>query len=198
VTQNHEVKRMQQEENNSIKHQKVISCWWEYKNIRNFRFSQVSDSVLTCWITKDWRKTILVKFSASPVHRCRSRQIFGGAKDFCQNLPKLARKVFVRLLPTNFLPQGLRRTFVAWRPKNGFVVIFCKRLAPFLPRFSGILPGFSTNQNLGVRLHPASYTTDPVANRDRFLIEGVWRLVVNVFYVMYRAGLRYIRTLISA
>jgi len=30
-------------------------------------------------------------------HRCRSRQILGGAKNFCPNFPKLARKVFVRL-----------------------------------------------------------------------------------------------------
>jgi len=27
----------------------------------------------------------------------------GGAKDICSDLPKLARKLFVRLLPTNFL-----------------------------------------------------------------------------------------------
>ena len=30
-------------------------------------------------------------------HRCRSRQIFRDAKDFCPNFPKLSRKVFVRL-----------------------------------------------------------------------------------------------------
>jgi len=30
---------------------------------------------------------------------------FWGAKDFCPNFPKLSRKVFMRLLPTNFLPQ---------------------------------------------------------------------------------------------
>jgi len=35
-------------------------------------------------------------------HRCRSKQIFGGAKDFCPNFSKLAQKVFVQLLPTVF------------------------------------------------------------------------------------------------
>jgi len=31
---------MQQEEKNSIKEQKLIACWW-YKNIKNFRFSNL-------------------------------------------------------------------------------------------------------------------------------------------------------------
>jgi len=31
--------------------------------------------------------------SGGQTHRCRSRQIFGGAKDFCPNFPKLARKI---------------------------------------------------------------------------------------------------------
>jgi len=32
--------------------------------------------------------------SSTIIRRCRSRQIFGGAKDFCQNCPKLAKKKF--------------------------------------------------------------------------------------------------------
>ena len=97
-------------------------------------------------------------------HRCRSKQIFGGAKDFCLNFPKLARTVVVRLLPKNFLPQRLLRYFLEWTPKNGLNLFFCKLWAPFfevkqrwspflsglsgiLPRYSGILPKFLTNQN---------------------------------------------------
>jgi len=38
-------------------------------------------------------------------HGRRSRQILGGAKDFCLNFPNLARQVFVQLFLTNFLPQ---------------------------------------------------------------------------------------------
>ena len=34
--------------------------------------------------------------------RCRSKQIFGGAKDFCPNFAKLVQKVVVQLLPTGF------------------------------------------------------------------------------------------------
>ena len=37
-----------------------------------------------------------------PVHRCRNKQIFGGAKDFCPNFPKLAQKVVFQLLWTVF------------------------------------------------------------------------------------------------
>jgi len=33
-----------------------------------------------------------VFFQMAEKHRCRGRQIFGGAKDFCLNFPKLARK----------------------------------------------------------------------------------------------------------
>jgi len=29
--------------------------------------------------------------------RCRSKQIFGGGKDFCPNFPKLSQKVVVQL-----------------------------------------------------------------------------------------------------
>jgi len=46
-----------------------------------------------CWIisgiSREWQ------------HRCRSKQTFGGANDFCPNFPKLARKAVLRLLPTD-------------------------------------------------------------------------------------------------
>jgi len=77
------------------------------------------------------------------MRRCRSKQIFGGAKDFCPNFPKLAQKVVVQLLPT---------VFVVWPPKNDLHLFFCKpwapflevkqRWAPFLLRFSGISPRY--------------------------------------------------------
>jgi len=38
-------------------------------------------------------------------------QIFGGEKDFRPTFLKLARKVFVRLLPTHFLPQRSWRSY---------------------------------------------------------------------------------------
>jgi len=37
----------------------------KYKN-KKFHVSQLSSRVLTCWITKGWRKTTWVNISASP------------------------------------------------------------------------------------------------------------------------------------
>jgi len=100
-------------------------------------------------------------------HRCRSKQIFGSAKDFCSNFSKLARKVFVLLFPKHFLPQRLLRPFVVWPPKKGFHLFsanvgrhFCPDFQGFCQNFSGILPRFSTNQNFwGCAWTPTSYTT---------------------------------------
>jgi len=79
--------------------------------------------------------------------------MFGGAKDFCPNFPKPARKIFVRLLPTNFLPQRSQKNyFDVTSPKKSVRVFFCKRWAPFFeikqhwaqffPDFQGIHPDF--------------------------------------------------------
>ena len=54
-------------------------------------------------------------------HRCRSRQNFWGAKDFCPNFPKLAWKVFLGLLPIHFVPQRTRRLFLLLPPKKVFM-----------------------------------------------------------------------------
>ena len=82
-------------------------------------------------------------------HRCSSRQIFWGAKDICPNFPKLARKVFVRLLPTNFLSERPWRPFLMWPPIKGLYLFFCKRWKPFFevkqrlaPFFHGFCPDF--------------------------------------------------------
>jgi len=113
---------------------------------------------------------------------------------FCPNFPKLARKVVVRLLPTNFLPQRSGRPVLVW-PQGPSFVFFCRRWAPtfevkqrwtpflhrcsgslprnlgILPKFSGILPGFSTKQIFWgwafTPCTPTSYTTgnDHVTNQ---------------------------------
>jgi len=72
------------------------------------------------WVAKE-RKLRVQPFYC--VHH-RRRQIFGGAKDFCPNFPKLAQNVFVRLLPTNLKTS----------------VFFCKWWAPFFLDFQGICP----------------------------------------------------------
>jgi len=55
------------------------------------------------------------------VHRCRSKQIIGGAKNFWSHFPKLSRKVFVQLLSSNFLSQRSWRPFVGVTSKKVFV-----------------------------------------------------------------------------
>ena len=76
-----------------------------------------------CWIisgiSREWQ------------HRCRSKQTFGGANDFCPNFPKLARKAVLRLLPTDarsWRPVAiLRGAGLAMAPP---VLCLAPRLAP--------------------------------------------------------------------
>jgi len=67
---------------------------------------------------------IILETSSSNAYRCRSKQIFGGAKDFCPNFPKLAQKVAGRLLPTNFLPQRSWRPFLGVTSKKNVFICF--------------------------------------------------------------------------
>jgi len=64
-------------------------------------------------------------------HWCRSRQIFRGAKDFSRISPNLPEKVFVQLLPTNFLQQRSIRSVFGLTSRTGLHVFFCKPWAPF-------------------------------------------------------------------
>jgi len=144
--------------------------WWQFRNLfailQKFRclqhcvprfFMKTISAVSKCYVT--W-------------HKCRDRHIFGGAKDFCPNFPKLARKVFERFLPTTFLPQrtwrsvcdviskkGLNCVFLQTSSANNVRRHFCPdfqgfrfsmillRFSEVLPEFSGILLKFSTIQN---------------------------------------------------
>jgi len=107
--------------------------------------------------------------AGDPQHRWRrSKQIFGGAKDFCPNFPKLARKVFVRLLPKSFLPQKSWRPFFDVTSKKKVFSVFLLTLGAILARsfrdFAQMFKDFSTNQNLwGYTCipAPASHTTGP-------------------------------------
>jgi len=92
-------------------------------------------------------------------------KFFGGAKDFRPNFPKLARKVFVWLMPKTFLPQ------IRWRPFwydlqikafLYFSAIVKRHFALIFRDFAWI---FDKSKLLGVRLQlctPTSYTTGPV------------------------------------
>jgi len=86
-------------------------------------------------------------------HRRRSRQIFGGAKDFFPNFLKFARKNFGPLFVRIFLMKtvfGIKKVFMwfctRWGPifssQSTLDAIFAV-FSESLPRFSGVLPRFS-------------------------------------------------------
>jgi len=106
-----------------------------------------------------------------PGHKCRSRKIFGRAKDCCPKSPKLAES-FVWLSPINFLP--LRTLFWVWSPKKGFMYFsasvghHCLKSNNvgwhFCPDLQVFCPDFNKSKHLGCGLNPstpASYTTAP-------------------------------------
>ena len=84
-------------------------------------------------------------------HRRRSRQMFGGAKDFCPNSPQLARKNSI----TKWPPKKLLMLF--WAP---FLLIFTGVFSDFqvfcegFQRFCPDFHGFSPNQNFWGALAP--------------------------------------------
>ena len=84
-------------------------------------------------------------------HRCSSKHIFGGAKYFFPNFPKLAWKAVLQSFPANFLPQRSWKHFLVWHPKKVFLCFSAnvgrhfyeiKRWAPFLPEFCVDIQGF--------------------------------------------------------
>jgi len=96
-------------------------------------------------------------------HRCRSKQIFGGAKDFCRNFPKDAQKDFCDICLQIFSHEDHKDLHWCDLQKKTLHVFSCKGWAPYsrdfegFPRFSGFLPWFSTNQNFwGCAFTPAS------------------------------------------
>jgi len=104
------------------------------------------------------------------IHSCRSRQIFGGAKDFCPNLLKLARKNFgplFVLMKTVFRMSAKRKSSCDFRrhffkPKH-IGRLFCsyfQDVCPDLRIFTDFAHSstdfamiFTKSKLLGVRLH---------------------------------------------
>ena len=87
-------------------------------------------------------------------HRSRSRQIFGGAKDFCPDFLKLARKnfgpLFVRIFSHEDRFWNKKGFHVIQHTLGGAIFLNQSTLdaifavfSECLPRFSGVLPRFS-------------------------------------------------------
>ena len=85
---NHEITRSSKRKYNNIK----ITSWVysdEKRKNKKFHISQLSNRVLTCWITKGWRKTTLVKLSASPAANTNQNLI----EDVLQVVIKVTKSV---------------------------------------------------------------------------------------------------------
>ena len=115
------------------------------------------------------RSTAISNSSAgSTPHRCRTRQIFGVAKDFCPNSPKLAQKNSKRVTSKEKLSMSFWAPFFSNQSMLGaiFAHIFREFVKVFrdFAWFLGILPGFSPNQHCwgGLALPPLT----PVPHQD--------------------------------
>jgi len=124
-------------------------------------------------------RTLTVKQSISCVstHRCRSRQIFGCAKELCLNFPKLSWKMFERQTfqedqkktkkglqshQTPFFEKKVKFSRISfsliWSYRNICAQIFWD----FSLSFQDFARIFDKSKLLGMRLHPvhpSSYTT---------------------------------------
>ena len=99
---------------------------------------------------RTWYPVELICFkTCGQCHRCGRKQIFGGAKDFWPNVPKLAQKVVLQLLPTKFLPQISWRCFFGVTSKQISLLVFLQTSGAiflksnkvgrrFFPDFQGI------------------------------------------------------------
>ena len=96
----------------------------------------------------------LVQCAGHIGHRSRSRQIFGGAKDFCPDFLKLARKnfgpLFVRIFSHEDRFWNKKGFHVIQHTLGGAIFLNQSTLdaifavfSECLPRFSGVLPRFS-------------------------------------------------------
>jgi len=112
------------------------------------------------------------------VHRCRSRQIFGGSKEFCPNFRKLAQKnfgpLFVRIFSHDdrFWDDLQKRSSCdsAHVGRHFFQIkTRCEAVSRFPWIFRDFSWTFTKSKLLGVRFHsctPTSYTTGFMYNNN--------------------------------
>jgi len=107
--------------------------------------------------------SLQIYFWPTPGHTCRSRQIFGHAKDFCPKSSNLPEK-FCVTFANKFSP--IKNPFLVWPPKKGFMCFFANVGHHFLksnnvgchfcPDCQGFCPDFNKSKYLGCAfpLHP--------------------------------------------
>jgi len=85
-------------------------------------------------------------------HRCRNKQIFGGAMDFCPNLPE---KFLCDFCQQIFSHKGYKDLFWCDLQKKGTSCVFLQTLGTIFSRISrDFVQIFDKSKLLVVRLHP--------------------------------------------
>ena len=127
----------------------------------------------------DWLEPVIYSFAGdlrwhnfpryTSAHKCGSKHIFWGGRICARISPNFPEKLFCKVCLQIFSHKDYEDLFLVWAPKQRFQVFFCKRWAPFFLEFSGILPrylgilfGFSTNPHFWgcacTPCTPVSYT----------------------------------------
>jgi len=131
----------------------------------------------------DWLEPVIYSFAGdlrwhnfpryTSAHRCGSKHIFWGGRICARISPNFPEKLFCKVCLQIFSHKDYEDLFLVWAPKQRFQVFFCKRWAPFFLEFSGILPrylgilfGFSTNPHFwGCACTPCTPSPTPLLQR---------------------------------
>jgi len=107
-------------------------------------------------------------------HKCRSKQILKVRRIFVRISPNLPEKLLCDFCLQKISHKDHEDLFLVWPPKRGL-------FSGILPKFSRILPGFSTNQNFwGCACIPytlASYTSATNVTRSETVWEPLQRML---------------------
>jgi len=113
-------------------------------------------------------------FWPTPGHKCRSRQIFGHAKDFSPKSPKLARKVLC-----DFCQQIFSHKEPFWRDlQKQDSCVFLQTLGPIFAQIFRDFIWISTNQNFwGFAFTPCNPPLTPLVLENP-LLALAWKTIL--------------------
>jgi len=91
-------------------------------------------------------------------HMCKSKQIFGAAREFCPDFTNFPEKYFKKVSSKKSFACQFGRHYFQMKPRWApFLLRFSgslRRFSEILPGFYVISPGFSSNQNFGAAVAP--------------------------------------------
>jgi len=93
-----------------------ITSWLHGDENKKFHVSQLRNRVLTCWITKGWRKTTWVNFSASPAASTNYILIENVLQEVIKSIKSTSGKISIKTTTKN---NGEKHAYV-----QGFMTIW--------------------------------------------------------------------------